>query len=267
MFLPSLLCCPLSCSYRKHVFGMSSTSYSGNTLYTLPATPSAFTHGTTPSGRPNTLNRNNPDFIDPATIVYATAGLGVVHNLSENKQLFFDAHSDDITCITVSADGTYAATGQMGKSPMVHIWATDLPPSQSKRPINTISNNFFSRGVCALAFSYDNKYIVCIGCDDNHAMGIFDTSTTALILESPAQNGIPPQIKWIDYCAGQQHTEYIIREHAGLCNLFATAGMILIFGLFVLFMRNVHVCACNLSNSAAYVTYMLLFSSKSTVHR
>ncbi len=228
--LPPYLYCPFYHSlYRKHVFGMSSTSYSGNTLYTLPATPSAFSHGrgsggNTP-GRPNTLNRNNPDFIDPATIVYATAGLGVVHNLSENKQLFFDAHTDDITCITVSADGTYAATGQMGKSPMVHLWATDISPGQSKRPINTIHNNFFSRGVCALAFSYDNKYIVCIGCDDKHAMGIFDTSTTALIIEAPAQNGIPPQIKWMDYCAGQQHTEYITREHAGLCDLFATAGI------------------------------------------
>jgi WD40 repeat protein len=216
---------PYRCNfrYRKHVFGMTGTSYSGNTLYALPSTPSAF--NTRPAGQPAPpAGRNNPDYIDPVTVVYATAGLGVVHNLAENRQLYFDAHTDDITCITISADGQYAATGQMGKSPMVHIWPTDISPSRSSQPLNTISNNFFARGVCALTFSYDNKYIVAIGCDDGHALGVFDTSTCAKVAETSCQHGIPPQIKWLEYCPGQQHTEYITREHAGLCDLFATAG-------------------------------------------
>ena len=97
------------------MFGVSATTYSGNTLYALPATPTAFAQHprSNAAARPSTANRNNPDFIDPATILYASAGLGVVHNLSENKQLFFEAHDDDITCVTVSMDGTYAATGQV----------------------------------------------------------------------------------------------------------------------------------------------------------
>ena len=206
--------------FRKHVFGMSGSIYSGNTLYALPSTPSAFQSGAhVPSS-----GRNNPDFIDPASVVYAAAGLGIVHNLAENRQLYFDAHNDDITCITVSSDGVYAATGQMGKSPMVHIWATDRAPGRSAEPVNTISNGFFSRGVCGLAFSWDNRYLVAIGCDDNHALGIFDTSTCALVKEMPCQHGIPPQIKWMEYCAGQQHTQFVTREHAGLCDMFATAG-------------------------------------------
>jgi WD40 repeat protein len=214
---------------RKHVFGMSATSYSGNTIYALPSTPTAFHRGGSAGGggggAPPAANRSNPNYIDGATVVYATAGLGVVHNLADNKQLFFDAHDDDITCIAVSADGAYAATGQMGKNPVVHIWQTDLPQGGNSRTVlNTIGTGFFARGVCALAFSWDNKYIVCIGCDDNHAMGVFDTSTCNLIVEMPCQHGIPPQIKWIDYCPGQQHTEYITKEHAGLCDLFATAG-------------------------------------------
>jgi WD40 repeat protein len=197
---------------------MSGSVYSGNTLYALASTPASFGSSGAATAR------SSPDFIDPATVVYAAAGLGVVHNLATNQQLYFDGHTDDVTCITVSQDGQYAATGQMGRAPMVHIWPTDIAPGRSSRPLNTISNNFFARGVNALAFSYDNKYLVAIGCDDNHALGVFDTSSCALVIEAPCQHGIPPQIRWLDYCPGQLHTEYITREHAGLCDVFATAG-------------------------------------------
>jgi hypothetical protein len=54
--------------------------------------------------------------------------------------------------------------------------------------------------------------------------GIFDIATGAKIVEQSSQHGIPPQIKWLAYCPGQMHTEFITREHAGLCDLFATAG-------------------------------------------
>lgn len=50
------------------------------------------------------------------------------------------------------------------------------------------------------------------------------TLLTIIYIESPAQHGIPPQIKWMDYCPAPAHTEYITREHAGLCDLFVTAG-------------------------------------------
>ena len=202
------------------MFGMSASAYSGNTLFSLPFTPSAFgpSEGPTPT--------RNPDYIDGATIVYAAASLGIVHNLATNKQLFFDAHDDDVTCITVSNDGLYAATGQMGKTPRVYIWSTNIPCSQAKKkPLNVIDHGFFQRGVCALAFSFDNAYIVCIGCDDKHTLGIFDTNTTEKMCYYPSQAGIPPQIKWINYCAGQQFTEYINREQTGLCDLFVTAGV------------------------------------------
>ena len=207
---------------------MSATAYSGNTIYALPSTPSAFARASSSSNKSSTgsgiSGRNNPDYIDGATVVYAAGSLGVVHNLSENNQLFFDVHDDDVTCIAVSADGAYAATGQMGKAPMVYIWPTDIPTSKSKTPLNTIGKGFFERGVCAMAFSWDNKYIVCVSCDDSHAMGIFDTSSGDMVTQMPCQHGLPPQIKWVEYCPGQQHTEYITKEHAGLCDMFVTAG-------------------------------------------
>ncbi|KAJ1418197.1 WD40-repeat-containing domain protein [Ochromonadaceae sp. CCMP2298] len=204
---------------RRHVFGMSATVYSGSTLYALPSTPASFRN---PHG--GGLSRSNPDFIDPAAVVYAAAGLGIVHDLSQNKQHFFGGHDDDVTCITVSADGAYAATGQMGKSPLVHIWTTEVDARTSKIPVNSLGGGFFSRGVCALSFSWDNKYLVAVSCDDAHALGVFDTSSCELVAQQPCQHGIPPQVRWLQYCPAQTHTSHITREHAGPCDQFASAG-------------------------------------------
>eukprot|EP01038_Epipyxis_sp_PR26KG_P012826 gene12826-17196_t len=214
---------------------MSSTRYSGNTIYALPFTPSAFNRRNLHMNNNDNnsinnklfsprVNERSPNFIDNVTVVYAAAGLGVIHNLSNNTQLFHDAHIDDVTCITVSNDGTLAATGCMGKNPVVRIWSTNLPVSESKSNIAVIGNGFFSRGVCACEFSHDNKYIIGVGCDDNSMMGIFNIATNEKIIEVSAQHGLPPTIKWLKYCPGMQYTDYISQEHSGLCDVFATAG-------------------------------------------
>lgn len=212
---------------RKHVFGMSTSRYSGPTFYILPYVPDAFLeknsrrYPSQANSRPLSA-RTNPDFIDNATIIYPTAGLGVVHNLMYNSQVHCDHHEDDITCLALSKDGTLAATGCMGKSPVVNVWSTNI--HGSKDILISIGRGFFARGVCALEFSWDNRYLIGIGCDDNHIMGIFELATGNKVLEMSCQHGIPPQIKWLAYCPAQQHCEYITREHAGLCDLFVTAG-------------------------------------------
>ena len=198
-------------------------------MYVLPATPSAFNtrHNHSKGMRVTAKQyqqRNSSDYIDGATLVYASAGLGVVHNLAENTQLYFDDHKDDITCIAVSVDGTLAATGCMGKDAVVHVWTTDISLRNAKSSIATLGKGFFKRGVCAVEFSYDNVYLVCVACDDQHMMGIFHIATGAKLLEQTTQNGIPPMIKFVNYCPAPQYTEYISREHAGQCDVFATAG-------------------------------------------
>ena len=45
-----------------------------------------------------------------------------------------------------------------------------------------------------------------------------------LLVQSVCQNGLPPQIKDLKWSPGQQHTEFITREHKGPCNLLCTAG-------------------------------------------
>ena len=66
------------------------------------------------------------------------ASLGIIHDTTENTQKFYGGkqvpmtpkgdgdqlqfHRDDILCLDISADRTKVVTGQIGKSPSVHVW-------------------------------------------------------------------------------------------------------------------------------------------------
>lgn len=174
---------------------MSSSLQSGNTFLILPSTlpsPSISTSSNT--------RRSSPDYLDGVTVLYPTAALGVIHDLSTNTQRFYQGHSNDVTCYCLSSDGSLAATGCIASTnspPLVHIWSTsgacDLLTviGMKGKEGNTANPNssFFSRSVNAVAFSYDSKYIVAVGCDDHHMMGIFDISTGQRVCEAPLQHG------------------------------------------------------------------------------
>jgi WD40 repeat protein len=67
-----------------------------------------------------------------------TAALGVILNSDTNTQKFFgggqvsmkaknvsddtNAHTDDVTCITISSDRRFAASGQAGSAPAAFLW-------------------------------------------------------------------------------------------------------------------------------------------------
>ena len=130
-------------------------------------------------------------------LVYASAAMGVVHDVRTNKQRLFTGHEDDSSCLTLSNDGTLAATGCMGKVPVVHVWRTGAEPadqytsSQVRRSrageneavtlqrqqecplVITLGQGLLSRGVCSLGFSGDDAYLAAVGCDDHHTMYIW----------------------------------------------------------------------------------------------
>ena len=109
-------------------------------------------------------------------LVYSSAALGVVHDLKTNTQVFFDEHTDDISCIALCTQmyqGCYlVATGQMGKAPLLNLWSFK---SSSNGSIGTsfiaaYGKGFFQRMVVCAAFSYDGAYITAISGDDHHMM-------------------------------------------------------------------------------------------------
>lgn len=164
---------------RRFVFGLSRTRYSGQALYVVPPPPT-----------------NLGTALPPPKLAYFSAGMGIVYdfdnhtsNSRENPQTIPCLHDDDITCLALAPDGVLAATGCMGKFPVVKVWFTN--PNLRKnyreeiiRPeddndekltgngeILTLGHGFFERAVCCVQFSYDNKFLFTVSCDDYHTIG------------------------------------------------------------------------------------------------
>ena len=91
---------------------MSSTLYSGSAIHILPDHPDL----DTPVARNESTDSRNIEkerdlFLDNAVVAYPSAVLGVVHNLSVNRQTHYNGHIEDVTCMAISVDGSLAATG------------------------------------------------------------------------------------------------------------------------------------------------------------
>ena len=89
-----------------------------------------------------------------STLVYASAALGVVHDLATNKQKLFAGHTNDITCITLSNSGSIAATGQTGKDAVVHIWSTASTPKRTQRARSSGTIHLFLFCACSDTHSF-----------------------------------------------------------------------------------------------------------------
>jgi microtubule-associated protein-like 6 len=57
--------------------------------------------------------RNNVKYLSTNKIVYNAAALGIVLDMKNNKQEFFDAHNEDITALAMHPNGKYIATSEL----------------------------------------------------------------------------------------------------------------------------------------------------------
>ena len=187
---------------KEHMFGFSSQLMSGNALLSL--------------------NEN--------ILIYSSAAVCIIHNISTNEQLFLEGHTDDITCIALSSDSSFAASGQSGKSPYVCLWDINAILNGVKdfqiagRPCKLFGKGFFERAVCAVCISPDSKYIVAIGCNDHHSMGVWDISSGELLCDASCVHGSPDVVKLLVWAPGTLHCNFISKEQKGVSHLLCTAG-------------------------------------------
>jgi len=208
---------PQFATQRDFVHGMNCLQlYSGNCVK----------HLSTP------IYDSNSGVSSSKVIVYVVAALGVVFDTEAHVQYYFEGHSDDVTCFALSdpvlwtssapVNGAYedaprlrqiVASGQMGRSPHICLWES-WPTGDSMRChlIARIGEGFFNRGVCAVQFSPDVKYVCGVSCDDKHSVGIWNLNGQ-LIAEHVAHPGIPPAVRDIVWSrAPTQDVSYITPE-------------------------------------------------------
>lgn len=128
--------------------------------------------------------RNNIGFADSRfEIVYHVAGVGVVFNSKDNKQLHNTEHDDDILCLDVHPEGHTVATGEIGKFPKIVLW--DANTGVTIRVIQ-----FHKRGVANLAFSANGEMLVSTGMDDDRTVAVHNVRTGAVLGKGKAGRGV-----------------------------------------------------------------------------
>ena len=113
--------------------------------------------------------RDNLFFIhESGLMIYHVAALAIVYNKETKMQTFYNHHTDDILCLSLHPIKNFAATGQVGRDPAIHVWDIDK--------MNTLSilKGEHTRGVCSLNFSSDGKKLASVGIDDNHLIVVWD---------------------------------------------------------------------------------------------
>uniref|UniRef100_A0A8C6S538 EMAP like 6 n=1 Tax=Neogobius melanostomus TaxID=47308 RepID=A0A8C6S538_9GOBI len=112
--------------------------------------------------------RNNLLYTQSGEMLYHVAAVGVVYNRQLHGQRFYLGHDDDILSLCIHPLKDYAATGQVGRDPAIHVW--DI---QTVKCLSLLRGHH-QRGVCAMDFSADGKTLVSVGVDDGHSIVIWD---------------------------------------------------------------------------------------------
>nr|XP_020441832.1 echinoderm microtubule-associated protein-like 6 isoform X2 [Monopterus albus] len=112
--------------------------------------------------------RSNLFYTQGGEVVYHVAAVGVVYSRQLHSQRFYLGHDDDILSLSIHPLKDYAATGQVGRDPAIHVW--DI---QTLKCLSLLKG-FHQRGVCALDFSADGKSLVSVGVDDAHSIVVWD---------------------------------------------------------------------------------------------
>ncbi|XP_036006433.1 echinoderm microtubule-associated protein-like 5 isoform X1 [Fundulus heteroclitus] len=122
--------------------------------------------------------RNNVHYLNEgADIIYHTASVGIVFNLTTSCQSFYVEHSDDILCLTINQHPKFpnvVATGQVGDtgdmsatSPSIHVW-----DAMTKQTLSVL-RCFHSGGVCSVSFSATGRLLLSVGLDPEHTVTIW----------------------------------------------------------------------------------------------
>lgn len=87
------------------------------------------------------------------------------------------SHMDDILSLDVSTDRKLVASGQVGKSPSIHVW-----DSETAEPRATFKLKEGSRGVAGISISPCQRYVACVDLHNDHHVNIYNIRRNKLLL-------------------------------------------------------------------------------------
>ena len=112
--------------------------------------------------------RNNLRYTSKDEVVYHTAAVGIVLNTLANTQKHFIAHTDDIIAFDCNVTGTLAATGEVGRTPLLSIWNTDTMECVKS------FKGIFKKGISNVCFSADGSKVAGLGADEERCLVVYE---------------------------------------------------------------------------------------------
>jgi len=133
-------------------------------------------------------------------IIYPLGATVVIRNVHDNKdQFFLQGHTDRVTCIAMTKDGKYLASGQithMGYLAPVMLWdISDLGASPPKL-VHTL--RLHKVQIQALAFSCAGTYLATIGGPDDNNLVVWRCEDGMAICGSPAAHDSCLTVAWFN---------------------------------------------------------------------
>jgi len=138
---------------------------------------------------------------DDTHIIYPLGSTIVIKNVEQTEmQTFLQGHTDRVTCIAISRDGTKLASGQIthpGMAAEIILW--DISGISSGAPPQLIRRLKLHKVlVQALDFSYNGKYLASLGGADDNNLVIWNVETGHAVCGSPAAHDSAKCVKWMN---------------------------------------------------------------------
>ena len=104
-------------------------------------------------------------------VIWPSASVCVVYSKQLHEQRFFRGHAAEVSCVAVSRDGRYVASGERGNRPMVRVW-----DAQTCAPLAELGP-FHRQGVSAIAWAHDGRGVATVGADVEHSLALWGSAS------------------------------------------------------------------------------------------
>jgi hypothetical protein len=116
------------------------------------------------------------------TMAYPLGATIVVKELGDTySQSFLQGHNDEVSCLAISRDGAFLASGQitnMGFSADIIVWDLHARSVVHRMSLHKVK-------VAELSFSHDGRYLASLGGQDDNSLVIWDVETGNAICGTP----------------------------------------------------------------------------------
>lgn len=137
---------------------------------------------------------------DDTHMIHALGSTIVIKNVEQtDDQILLCGHTDRITCMALTPDGSMLASGQvthMGLAAEIILWDLSCLASGGQ-PMLIIRLKLHKGYVRSLAFSRSGRYLASVGGADDNNLVVWNIATGQAICGSPAAHDECLSVKWL----------------------------------------------------------------------